>query len=113
MSDISPDNSGTQTPRLGRKTEIGVVTSDKMNKTRRVEISRLVPHPKYGKYTRGRTVCYAHDEVNESHVGDTVEIMETRPMSKLKRWRITSIVRSGSQRALGGEGESAARDAGA
>jgi small subunit ribosomal protein S17 len=100
-------------PRIGRKTEIGVITSDRMNKTRRVEISRLVPHPKYGKYVRGRTICYAHDEINESHIGDTVEIMETRPLSKLKRWRVTRIVRPGSQRALGGEGETAARDAGA
>jgi len=107
----TPSQNAPNAERIGRKTEIGVVTSDKMNKSRRVEISRLVPHPEYGKFTRGRTVCYAHDELNESHVGDTVEIMETRPISKLKRWRITRIVRLGSQRALGGEGESAVRDA--
>ncbi len=76
-----------------RKTEIGVVASDKMNKTRRIEIERLVPHPKYGKYVRHRTVCYAHDEANESHTGDLVEIMETRPLSKMKRWRVVRIVR--------------------
>jgi small subunit ribosomal protein S17 len=89
-------------PRRRRKTEIGVVTSDKMNKTRRVEIERLVPHPKYGKYQKRRTVCHAHDEANASHTGDLVEIMETRPLSKLKRWRIVRIVRPGAQRALAG-----------
>ena len=91
--------------RSRRKTEIGVVTSDKMNKTRRVEVERLVPHPKYGKFLRRRTVCHAHDELNQSHVGDIVEIMETRPLSKLKRWRIVRIVRPGVQQALAGEGE--------
>src|SRR4051812_8535734 len=91
--------------RTQRKTEIGVVTSDKMNKTRRVEIERLVPHPKYGKFLRRRTVCHAHHEANQTHVGDLVEIMETRPLSKLKRWRIVRIVRQGAQQALGGEGE--------
>lgn len=83
-----------------RKTEIGVVTSDKMTKTRRVEIDRLVPHPKYGKFQKRRTVCHAHDEANETRVGDLVEIMETRPLSKLKRWRVIRIVRPGAQRAL-------------
>jgi small subunit ribosomal protein S17 len=92
--------------RRRRKTEIGAVTSDKMNKTRRVEIQRLVPHPKYGKYLKRRTICYAHDEANQSHIGDLVEIMETRPLSKLKRWRIVRIVRPGAQQALAGEGES-------
>lgn len=90
-----------------RKTEIGVVTSDKMTKTRRVELERLVPHPKYGKFLKRRTVCHAHDENNTSHVGDIVEIMETRPLSKLKRWRIVRIVRAGVQQALAGEGEGA------
>lgn len=92
-------------PRSRRKTEIGVVTSDKMDKTRRVEIERLVPHPKYGKFVRRRTVCHVHDEQNASHVGDIVEIMETRPLSKLKRWRTVRIVRRGAQQALAGEGE--------
>ncbi len=86
--------------RKGRKVEVGVVTRDKMQKTRRIEIERLVPHPKYGKYVRRRTVCHAHDETNETRVGDLVEIMETRPLSKMKRWRITKVVRKGAQRAL-------------
>ncbi len=75
-----------------RRLAVGVVTSDKMNKTRRVEIPRLVKHQRYGKYIRRRTVCHVHDENNESHVGDTVEIMETRPLSKTKHWRMTRIV---------------------
>ena len=79
-------------PRGKRRLEVGVVTSDKMNKTRRVEIPRLVKHPKYGKYIKRRTICHVHDENNESHVGDTVEIMETRPLSKLKNWRLVRIV---------------------
>jgi small subunit ribosomal protein S17 len=76
-----------------RRVEIGVVTSDKMTKTRRVEIPRLVKHPRYGKYIRRRTVCHVHDENNESRLGDTVEIMETRPLSKTKCWRLIRIVK--------------------
>jgi len=71
---------------------IGVVTSDKMNKSRRVEIDRLVKHKRYGKFMRRRTVCHVHDENNESHEGDTVEIIETPPKSKLKRWDLVRIV---------------------
>lgn len=75
-----------------RRVATGVVTSDKMNKTRRVEIPRLVKHPKYGKYIRRRTICYAHDETNASRKGDQVEIMECRPLSKLKTWRLVKVV---------------------
>ena len=75
-----------------RRVAIGVVTSDKMNKTRRVEIPRLVKHQRYGKYIRRRTVCHVHDEQNQSHQGDTVEIMETRPLSRTKHWRLVRIV---------------------
>jgi small subunit ribosomal protein S17 len=75
-----------------RRVETGVVTSDKMNKTRRVEIPRLVKHPRYGKYIRRRTICHVHDEQNESRQGDTVEIMETRPLSKTKHWRLIRVV---------------------
>ena len=78
-----------------RRMAVGVVTSDKMNKTRRVEIPRLVKHPRYGKYIRRRTICYVHDEKNESQVGDTVEIMETRPLSKMKNWRLVRVVTRG------------------
>lgn len=107
MSQASPAQSPTTPTRGRRKTEIGVVASDKMNKTRRVVVDRLVPHPKYGKMMKRRTICHAHDELNSSHVGDLVEIMETRPLSKLKRWRIVRIVRAGAQQALGGESEAA------
>src|ERR671926_430624 len=113
MSQPTPTPPSTPAPaRRRRKMEIGVVTSDKMNKTRRVEVETLVPHPKYGKLMRRRTVCHAHDETNQSHLGDLVEIMETRPLSKLKRWRIVRIVRQGAQRALAGEGEPAGGEAG-
>ena len=86
------DNTPNTTDRGRRRIEVGIVTSDKMNKTRRVEIPRLVKHARYGKYIRRRTVCHVHDEKNESHVGDTVEIMETRPLSKTKHWRLVRVV---------------------
>src|SRR5437667_8782584 len=78
--------------RGNRRVEVGVVTSDKMQKTRRVEIPRLVKHRRYGKYSRRRTVCHVHDENNESRTGDTVEIMEPRPLSKTKNWRLVRVV---------------------
>jgi small subunit ribosomal protein S17 len=88
--------------RKTRRTLVGVVTGDKMSKTRRVEIQRLVKHPQYGKYIKRRTVCYVHDENNESHAGDVIEIMETRPLSKLKRWRLVRVVTKAPGRALPG-----------
>lgn len=77
---------------MPKRMEIGVVTRDKASKTRRVEVARLVKHPKYGKYLRQRTVCYVHDENNESSEGDTVEIVESHPQSKLKRWSLVRVV---------------------
>ncbi|MDB5387426.1 MAG: rpsQ [Planctomycetaceae bacterium] len=74
------------------KRMIGVVTSDKMNKTRRVEVGRTFKHAKYGKTVRSRTICHIHDEENTSHTGDTVEIVESRPLSKLKRWELVRVV---------------------
>ena len=79
--------------RKARRTLVGIVTRDKTAKTRRVEIQRLVKHRQYGKYIKRRTVCYAHDENDESHKGDTVEIMESRPLSKLKHWRLVRVVK--------------------
>ncbi|HBO44264.1 MAG TPA: 30S ribosomal protein S17 [Planctomycetaceae bacterium] len=73
----------------------GIVTSDKSAKTRRVEIPRLVRDAKYGKYLRRRTVCHVHDENNESSLGDTVEIVESRPRSRLKRWDLVRVVTKG------------------
>jgi small subunit ribosomal protein S17 len=78
--------------RGSRRTLVGTVTRDKMDKTRRVEITRLVKHPRYNKYIKRRTICYAHDEKNEARNGDLVEIMETRPLSKLKNWRLIRVV---------------------
>ncbi len=78
--------------RKTRKTRIGIVTSNKMNKTIVVSITRKVKHPIYGKFVNKTTKFYAHDEKNESNIGDTVKIMETRPLSKLKRWRLVEIV---------------------
>jgi small subunit ribosomal protein S17 len=86
-----------------RLVKIGIVTSDKMQKTRRVEIPRLVKHDRYGKYIRRRTICHVHDEHNESRSGDTVEIMETRPLSKLKHWRLIRVVARAPQHAIAGE----------
>jgi len=75
---------------------VGIVTGDKMSKTRRVEIPRTVKYPKYGKFIRQTTVCYVHDENNESALGDTVEILESRPLSKTKRWVLSRIVSKGN-----------------
>jgi small subunit ribosomal protein S17 len=77
---------------MPRRILVGVVTSDKAAKTRRVEIERLVRHPRYSKIIRKKTVCHVHDENNESHMGDKVEIEESRPLSKLKRWRLIKVV---------------------
>ncbi|MEM9658944.1 MAG: 30S ribosomal protein S17 [Planctomycetota bacterium] len=77
---------------MPKKLVIGVVTSDKADKTRRVEIARLVRHPKYGKFIRRRTVCHVHDEQNESNLGDRVEIVECPPRSKTKRWDLVRVV---------------------
>jgi len=82
---------------MPKRTVIGLVTSDKMNKSRRVEIDRLVRHPKYGKFLRRKTVCHVHDENNDSHQGDTVEIIEAPPRSKLKRWDLVRIVTKSEQ----------------
>jgi small subunit ribosomal protein S17 len=75
----------------------GVVTRDKATKTRRVEVPRLVRHPTYGKILRRRTVCYAHDEGNISKSGDLVEIEESPPLSKLKRWVLKRVVTKARQ----------------
>ena len=78
--------------RARRKVKTGVVVSDKMEKTIVVSVERMVQHPLYGKRIRLTTKFKAHDENNECHEGDTVTIMETRPLSKDKRWRLVEIV---------------------
>lgn len=75
-----------------RKVRFGLVTSNKMDKTIVVKVERRVKHPIYGKYVKKSSKFVAHDENNECGIGDTVQIMETRPLSKRKRWRLTKIV---------------------
>lgn len=70
----------------------GIVVSDKADKTRVVNVQRRVKHPRYEKVVRRRSKFYVHDEQNVSHIGDKVEIMSVRPMSKLKRWRLVRVV---------------------
>ena len=75
-----------------RKLKVGIVTSDKMNKSRVITVERNVKHPMYKKYVKKSSKFMAHDETNESNVGDRVRIMETRPLSAFKRWRIVEIL---------------------
>lgn len=75
-----------------RKTRIGLVVSNKMEKTITVAIERKVPHPIYKKYYKSTTKLTAHDEKNECRIGDKVKIMETRPLSLKKRWRLVEVV---------------------
>lgn len=75
-----------------RKTKIGVVRSDKMDKTITVIVERKVKHPIYGKFVKKTTSFHAHDDKSEAKPGDVVRIMETRPMSKTKRWRLVEII---------------------
>lgn len=87
-----PDPMEQKVERNARKERVGVVTSAKMNKTIVVSVVRNVKHPKYGKFLKRTKKFYAHDEKNECREGDTVRIMETRPLSKLKNWRLVEIV---------------------
>jgi small subunit ribosomal protein S17 len=78
--------------RKTRKSRIGLVTSDKMDKTITVAVERKVKHPFYGKFLKKTTKFHAHDETNQCGIGDTVRIMETRPLSKTKRWRLVEVI---------------------
>ncbi len=80
------------TDRARRKTRVGIVVSDARDKTVTVEVADTKRHPKYGKTVPVRTRFHAHDEANDANVGDTVRIVETRPLSKTKRWRVSDIV---------------------
>ncbi|MEY3198191.1 MAG: hypothetical protein RL679_1794 [Bacteroidota bacterium] len=75
-----------------RKERVGVVTSDKMQKSIVVSVERKVKHPKYGKFVKKTTKFVAHDEKDDCNVGDIVKIMETRPLSKSKNWRLVEII---------------------
>jgi small subunit ribosomal protein S17 len=85
-------SAGADKKRGARKTRVGLVVSDKMQKTVVVAVDRRVPHPVYGKMVTRTTRLKAHDEENSAKQGDTVRIMETRPLSKDKRWRVVEIV---------------------
>jgi small subunit ribosomal protein S17 len=80
------------TVRSARKVREGVVVSSKMDKTIVISIVERVRHPKYAKFVQRTKKLYAHDEANDAQVGDRVRVMETRPMSKLKRWRLVEVV---------------------
>ena len=82
---------------MPKKVAVGVVKSDKMDKTRRVEIARLVRHPLYGNYVGKQTVCYVHDEENVSNQGDLVEIIESVRRSKKKRWDLVRVVEENTE----------------
>jgi small subunit ribosomal protein S17 len=84
--------SATPVERNLRKERVGIVTSDKMNKSVVVLVERRVMHPKYGKFVKMSSKFMAHDEKEEAHIGDTVRISETRPLSKQKRWRVVEVV---------------------
>ena len=75
-----------------RKERVGIVTSSKMNKSITVEVERRVKHPKYGKFVKKTSKLTAHDEENKCDIGDLVRVMESKPISKNKRWRLTKIV---------------------
>jgi small subunit ribosomal protein S17 len=86
----APDKS--RRPKSAKRTLIGVVVGDKMNKTRVVVVERRLAHAKYGKYMTKRAKYKAHDEKNETRVGDRVEIIESRPLSREKRWRVERLI---------------------
>lgn len=75
-----------------RKERVGVITSNKMDKTVVVSVERRVKHPKYGKFVKFTKKFHAHDDANDCNTGDTVRIMETRPLSKTKKWRVVEII---------------------
>lgn len=92
MSAENQNAAQTQDERGRRKTRVGVVVSDKSDKTVVVKVERRFAHPLYGKQMTRSKKYHAHDENNEYHIGDTVRITETRPLSKLKRWRVSELI---------------------
>jgi small subunit ribosomal protein S17 len=88
----STTGEATADVRHARKVREGLVVSDKMDKTAVVAVIERIRHPKYGKFMLRTKKLYAHDETNDAHVGDKVRVMETRPLSKSKRWRVVEIL---------------------
>jgi ribosomal protein uS17 len=89
---FAPEEEAEEAGRNERKTRIGLVASNKMDKTISVTIERRLQHPIYGKYVKKSNKLIAHDENNECQIGDLVKIMETRPLSRRKRWRLVSVI---------------------
>ncbi len=99
MSQVMPEENSTETTsaeptevRNARKVREGVVVSNKMDKTAVIAVIERVRHPKYGKFMMRTKKLYAHDETNDVNIGDRVRLMETRPTSKSKRWRVTEVL---------------------
>ena len=93
---MTPKPQATPVARHARKSVVGRVVSDKMNKTIVVQVERIVRDPRFGKVLKKYSKCYAHDEKREAKEGDRVQIAETRPLSKSKRWRLVSILEKGA-----------------
>ncbi|HEY3227066.1 MAG TPA: 30S ribosomal protein S17 [Planctomycetota bacterium] len=93
---MNPKSTAAPTARPRRKSVVGRVVSDKMNKTIVVQVERIVQDPRFGKFLKKYSKCYAHDEKREAKGGDRVEISETRPLSKSKRWRLVKILQKGA-----------------
>jgi small subunit ribosomal protein S17 len=89
---VNTETETLEISRSRRKVRLGLVTSDKMEKTIVVTVTNLVRHPLYGRILKRTKKFKAHDELNDAHEGDTVEIMETRPLSKGKRWRLVRVI---------------------
>ncbi len=90
MNDMSENTETTE--RANRKIREGIVSSNKMDRTIVVEVVERVRHPKYNKFVMRTKKLYAHDEANDANIGDKVRVMETRPLSKTKRWRVVEIL---------------------
>ena len=89
---MAESTQGTETTRNERKARVGTVVSDRMNKTVVVAVERRTAHPIYGKQMARTKKLHAHDEENQARIGDTVRIVETRPLSRTKRWRLVEII---------------------
>lgn len=99
MSDNQQQTAAPVAERGKRKERVGEVISNKMSKTIVVRVERRFPHPRWGKVVTAYSRFYAHDEKNEAQIGDRVRIMETRPLSKTKRWRLVSVIEKNEEAA--------------
>lgn len=95
---VDANAQSTEATRRKQRSVTGVVVSDKMAKTITVEVTRLVKHPVYGKYVRRRARYKAHDETSDAHLGDTVVVVETKPLSRTKRWRLQKVLARATER---------------